>query len=72
MNFTEQEKRFIATTESNLEYFNSKHKAKLAVQYYVDNGNVVRITKNGNTVMDLLTVEAAYYAVAAIVRYTEV
>lgn len=72
MNFTEQEKIFIAVTESNLEYFNSKHKEKLAVKYYVDNGNVVRITKNGNTVMDLLTVEAAYYAVAAIVRYTEV
>ena len=72
MNFTEQEKRFIATTESNLDYFNSKHKAKLAVKYYVDNGNVARITKNGDTLMDLLSVEAAYYAIAAIIRYTEV
>ena len=71
MNFTEREKQFIATTKSNIEYFNSKYKGKLAVKYYVDNGNVARITKDGRTVLDLLTVEAAFYAVAAIIRFKE-
>lgn len=73
MNFTETEKRFMGITSRNIEYFNSsRRKGKLAVEYYVDNGNVARITKDGNTVMDLLTIEAAYYAVAAIIRYSEV
>lgn len=69
---TDQEKRFMDVTESNIAYFNDSHKEKLAVEYYVDNGNVARITKNGNTVLDLLSVEAAFYAVAAIIRYAEV
>ena len=72
MNFTNQEKIFMELTKKNIEYFNQLGKAKLAVEYYVDNGNVVRIIKNGNTLMDLLTIEAAYYAVAAIIRYQEV
>ena len=72
MNFSNQEKIFIELTKKNIEYFNQFSKAKLAVEYYVDNGNVVRITKDGKTVMDLLTIEAAYYAVAAIIRFQEV
>ena len=69
---TDQEKRFMEVTENNISYFNDNHKEKLTVEYYVDNGNVARITKNGNTVMDLLSIESAFYAVAAIIRYTEV
>lgn len=72
MNFTEREKAFIKNTESNISYFNASHKGKLEVEYYVDNGNVARIKKNGKIVLDLIPIEAAFYAIAGIIRYMEV
>ena len=72
MNYTKQEKLFIELTRSNIDHFNSTYNGNLAVEYYIDNGNVARITEEGKTVMDLLTVEAAFYAVAGIVRFHQV
>lgn len=69
MNLTTEEKIFVQLTKDNISYFNAIYNGNLAVEYYVDSGNVARITENGITVMDLLTIRDAFYAIAGIVRY---
>lgn len=67
---TDQEKRFMETTESNLEYFNrNRKKGKIEVNYYVDGGNKADVIKDGCVILSCVTIENAYWTVAGIINY---
>lgn len=71
MSFSKEEKIFIEIIKSNLAYFNSnKRKGKLTVDYVVDGGNRAEIRKDGELLLNV-TIEQAWAAVAAIIRYEE-
>ena len=72
MNFTAQEKTFMELINSSLVCFNEKRKKKLTVDYYVDGGNVARVSKNGNVLLSGISIEDAFYAVVGIIRFMEV
>lgn len=71
MSFSKEEKIFMEIINSSLAYFNSnKRKGKLTVDYVVDGGNRAEIRKDGELLLNV-TIEQAWAAVAAIIRYKE-
>ena len=68
MSYTETEKRYMSIIQSNISYFNTNHKDKLVVNYYVDNGNKADVEFNGKTVLCCIPIEGAFYAVAGIIN----
>ena len=72
MNFNENEKRFMETIESNIRYYNGNRRKKiLGIKYYVEDGNKAKLTKDNRDFLTGMTIEQAYYAVAAITNYME-
>lgn len=70
MNFTEREQLAVNITRDNIEYFNqNRRKGKLAVTYYVNDGNKADIYKDGKRIVSCLTIEQASAAVLAISNY---
>ena len=70
MNFTEMEILTKTSMESNIEYFNrNRRKGKLAISYYVNDGNKADIYKDGKRIVSCLTIEQASAAVLAISNY---
>lgn len=71
MSFSKEEKIFMEIIKSNLAAFNAnKRKGKLTVDYVVDGGNRAEIRKDGELLLNV-TIEQAWVAVAAIIRYKE-
>lgn len=72
MSFSKEEKIFMEIIKSNLASFNAnKRKGKLTVDYVVDGGNRAEIRKDGELLLNV-TIDQAWAAVAAIIRYKEV
>lgn len=70
MNFTERELMTKNITEDNIKYFNmNRRKGKLAVDYYVSDGNKADIYKDGKRILATVTIEQASAAVVAIINY---
>ena len=70
MNFTEREQLAKNITESNIEYFNmNRRKGKLAVTYYVNDGNKADIYKDDKRILATVTIEQASAAIVAIINY---
>lgn len=70
MNFTEREQLSVNITRDNIEYFNMNHrKGKLAVDYYVNDGNKADLYKDGKRILATVTIEQASAAVVAIINY---
>ena len=70
MNFTEREQLVVNITRDNIEYFNqNRRKGKLAVDYYVNDGNKADLYKDGKRILATVTIEQASAAVVAIINY---
>lgn len=69
MSFTKEERIFIELIDDNLSLFNAnRRKGIVTVDYVVDGGNRAEIRKDGKLLLNV-TIDQAYYAVAAIIRY---
>lgn len=73
MYLSEAEKTAKNIIDSNISHFNrNKRKNKLAVKYYISDGNKADILKDSKIILSCVSLQVACMAVAAINNYMEV